>query len=71
MGNKQPRLYVKAETKAEFNKFKRELEHELNLDSDLSQDEFIALFCKYKTQILDVIVNIEGVASAAKAKVAA
>ncbi len=69
--SEQPRWYMKAETKAEFNKFKRELELELNLDSDLSQDEFVALLCKYKTQILDVIVNIEGTSSKAKGKVAA
>jgi len=69
--SEQPRWYMKPETKAEFTKFKRELELELNLDSDLSQDEFIALFCKYKTQILDVIVNIEGASSTAVGKVAA
>jgi len=62
---------MKAETKAGFNKFKRELEQELDLASDLSQDEFIALLCKYKTQILDVIVNIEAASSTAKPKVAA
>ena len=67
----KPTWYMNADTKAEFNKFKRELEQELDLDSDLSQDEFIALFCKYKTQILDVIVNIEGASSTAKEKVAA
>ena len=67
----QPRWYLKPKTKAEFNKFKRELELELNLDTDLSQDEFIALFCKYKTQIQDVIVNIEGASSTAKEKAAA
>ena len=55
----QPRWYLKPETKAEFNKFKRELEQELDLASDLSQNEFVALLCKYRTQILDVIVNIE------------
>ena len=67
----KPTWYMNAETKAEFNKFKRELEQELDLDSDLSQDEFVALLCKYKTQILDVIVTFEGPSSKAKAKVAA
>ena len=59
MGNKQPRLYVTAETKVEFFKFKREFETELDLDNDLSQNEFLALLCKHKVQILDVIVELE------------
>ncbi len=62
---------MKAETKAEFTKFKRELEQELDLASDLSQDEFLALLCKHKVQILDVIVELERASSTAVGKVAA
>lgn len=54
-----PRLNVDVETKAEFFKFKREFEAELNLDNDLSQNEFLAILCKHKVQILDVIVELE------------
>jgi len=64
-------LYVTAETKAEFFKFKRELGTELNLDKDLSQNEFLAILCKHKVQILDVIVELELATSKATAEVPA
>jgi hypothetical protein len=66
-----PRINVDAETKVEFFKFKRELETELNLDNDLSQNEFLAILCKHKVQILDVIVELELASSTAKAEVPA
>ena len=47
------------ETKAEFIKFKRDLEKGLDLGRNLTQDEFVRLLCKYKRQILDVILNTE------------
>lgn len=66
-----PRLNVDSKTKVEFFKFKRELETELNLDNDLSQTEFVALLCKHKVQVLDVIVELELATSKAKAEVPA
>jgi len=64
-------LNVDVETKAEFSKFKREFETELNLDTDLSQGEFLAVLCKHKVQILDVIVELELATSKAKVEVPA
>lgn len=69
--SEQPRWYLKPETKVEFNKFKRELSLELDLDSDLSQDEFVAILCKHKVQVLDVIVELELASSTAKTEVPA
>jgi hypothetical protein len=67
-----PRLNVDVETKVAFFKFKREFETELNLDNDLNQNEFLAILCKHKVQILDVIVELElATSKAKKEKVAA
>jgi hypothetical protein len=66
-----PRLNVDNETKVEFFKFKRELETELNLGKELSQTEFLAILCKHKVQVLDVIVELELATSKAKAEVPA
>ncbi len=49
------RWYMSKETQKEFNQFKKELEIELG--RDLSQDEFVSIFCKNKARILDVLVE--------------
>jgi hypothetical protein len=58
------RWNLKPETKAAFTQFKREYETEMKLANNLSQDDFVQLLNKYKTQILDVLVNAETILSA-------